>query len=64
MNPTVTLTEMGKKFWSDPDKVKAMLGKIPMQRFAGQSKDFYSPTVFSYSKFSLVEVDEVVDCIQ
>ena len=35
MNPTVVLTEMGKRHWSDPAKGGPMLSKIPMGRFAG-----------------------------
>jgi L-xylulose reductase len=34
VNPTVTLTPLGRMAWSDPVKREAMLGKIPMGRFA------------------------------
>lgn len=32
--PTVVMTEMGIKVWSDPAKSKPMLAKIPLNRFA------------------------------
>jgi L-xylulose reductase len=31
--PVVTMTPLGKKAWSDPQKQAAMLGKIPVGRF-------------------------------
>jgi NAD(P)-dependent dehydrogenase (short-subunit alcohol dehydrogenase family) len=34
VNPTVTMTPLGRKAWSDPAKSEAMLGKIPLGRFA------------------------------
>lgn len=34
VNPTVTLTPMGEKAWSDPTRRAAMLAKIPLNRFA------------------------------
>eukprot|EP01116_Phalansterium_solitarium_P001111 TRINITY_DN10893_c0_g1_i1.p1 TRINITY_DN10893_c0_g1~~TRINITY_DN10893_c0_g1_i1.p1 ORF type:complete len:244 (-),score=74.61 TRINITY_DN10893_c0_g1_i1:108-839(-) len=34
VNPTVTLTPMGEKNWSDPAKAGPMLEKIPLRRFA------------------------------
>ncbi|WP_416357317.1 SDR family oxidoreductase [Aureimonas phyllosphaerae] len=34
LHPTVTLTPMAVKAWSDPDKAAAMLGRIPLGRFA------------------------------
>ncbi|XP_012284261.1 L-xylulose reductase [Orussus abietinus] len=34
VNPTVVLTKMGKLAWSDPEKAREMLSKIPMGRFA------------------------------
>ena len=34
VNPTVVLTEMGKRAWSDPAKGKPMLERIPLRRFA------------------------------
>ena len=32
VNPTVVLTSMGRKAWSDPDKAGPMLAKIPLGR--------------------------------
>ena len=34
INPTVVMTEMGKRAWSDPSKGGPMLARIPLQRFA------------------------------
>jgi len=38
VNPTVVLTEMGRKAWSDPVKAAPMLARIPLGRFA-EEKD-------------------------
>lgn len=34
VNPTVVMTDLGKKGWSDPRKAGPMLSKIPMGKFA------------------------------
>lgn len=34
VNPTVVMTDMGRLGWSDPEKAKDMLSKIPLGRFA------------------------------
>ncbi len=34
INPTVTLTPMGRMAWSDPAKGEPMLKRIPLGRFA------------------------------
>jgi NAD(P)-dependent dehydrogenase (short-subunit alcohol dehydrogenase family) len=34
VHPTVTLTPMAVKAWSDPAKAAAMLARIPLGRFA------------------------------
>ena len=34
VNPTVVMTDMGKKAWSDPKKAGDMLSKIPLGKFA------------------------------
>ncbi|XP_015275841.1 PREDICTED: L-xylulose reductase isoform X1 [Gekko japonicus] len=34
VNPTVVLTEMGRRNWSDPQKAAAMTSRIPLGRFA------------------------------
>lgn len=36
VNPTVVLTKMGEKAWSNPDKSGPVLNRIPLGRFAGQ----------------------------
>lgn len=32
VNPTVVMTEMGRKWWNDPDRGGPMLAKIPLGR--------------------------------
>ncbi|XP_077482108.1 L-xylulose reductase [Stigmatopora argus] len=34
VNPTVVMTEMGRRGWSDPEKAKTMTSRIPLGRFA------------------------------
>lgn len=34
VNPTVVMTPMGRNNWSDPQKAKAMLDRIPLGKFA------------------------------
>eukprot|EP01118_Nematostelium_gracile_P018122 TRINITY_DN7943_c0_g1_i2.p1 TRINITY_DN7943_c0_g1~~TRINITY_DN7943_c0_g1_i2.p1 ORF type:complete len:142 (-),score=40.85 TRINITY_DN7943_c0_g1_i2:77-502(-) len=34
VNPTVVLTKMGEMAWSDPQKAKPMLARIPLGKFA------------------------------
>ena len=34
VHPTVTLTPMAVKAWSDPEKAAGMLARIPLGRFA------------------------------
>jgi len=45
VNPTVVLTEMGKRAWSDPVKGGPMLARIPMRRFA-ECEDIASVVCF------------------
>lgn len=33
VNPTVVLTKMGRENWSDPNKAKPLLDRIPQRRF-------------------------------
>lgn len=35
VSPTVVLTELGKLGWSNPEKARQMISKIPLGRFAG-----------------------------
>ena len=37
MNPTVVMTAMGRKGWSEPSKAAGMIARIPIGRFAGDS---------------------------
>jgi L-xylulose reductase len=46
VNPTVTMTEMGKLGWSNATKAQEMINKIPLGRFAG---NFYD-TFFNFEK--------------
>lgn len=36
VNPTVVMTKMGAKAWSDPEKSNPILNRIPLGRFAGK----------------------------
>ena len=45
VNPTVVLTEMGKRAWSDPAKGGPMLARIPLRRFA-ECEDIASVVCF------------------
>jgi L-xylulose reductase len=45
VNPTVVLTEMGKRAWSDPVKGGPMLARIPLGRFA-ECEDIASVVCF------------------
>jgi L-xylulose reductase len=45
VNPTVVLTEMGKRAWSDPVKGAPMLARIPLGRFA-ECEDIASVVCF------------------
>lgn len=48
VNPTVTLTPMGRKAWSDPAKSGAILARIPVGRFA-EPEDVAEATLFLLS---------------
>jgi L-xylulose reductase len=48
VNPTVVLTEMGKRAWSDPEKSGPMLQRIPLGRFA-ECEDVASVVCFLLS---------------
>ncbi|XP_014207989.1 L-xylulose reductase-like [Copidosoma floridanum] len=51
VNPTVVMTEMGKLGWSDANKAKEMLSKIPLGRFA-EIKEVNDAIVFLLSDYS------------
>ena len=54
INPTVVMTEMGKKVWSDPAKAEPMLKAIPLGRFA-EVEDVLNAILFLLSdKASLI----------
>jgi L-xylulose reductase len=48
VNPTVTLTPMAQKAWSDPEKAAGMLNRIPVGRFA-ESADIAEVILFLLS---------------
>jgi len=51
VNPTVVMTEMGKKAWSHPDKAGPLLQKIPLNRFA-EVEEVVGATLFLLSDSS------------
>lgn len=51
VNPTVVLTEMGRLGWSNPEKAREMLNKIPLGRFA-EVDEVVDAVVFLLSDFS------------
>ncbi|XP_034188912.2 L-xylulose reductase [Osmia lignaria lignaria] len=51
VNPTVIMTEMGKLGWSDPDKARTMLSKIPLGRF-GEVSEVVDAVVYLLSNRS------------
>lgn len=48
VNPTVVLTEMGKKAWGDPDIAASMKAKIPLGKFC-ETEDVVQATMFLLS---------------
>ncbi|XP_046959539.1 L-xylulose reductase-like [Vanessa cardui] len=48
INPTVILTELGRRAWADPQKAQAMLTKIPLGRF-GEVHEAVNAIVFLLS---------------
>jgi len=48
VNPTVVLTDMGRKTWSAEDKARPMLNAIPLSRFAEES-EIVRPVLFLLS---------------
>jgi L-xylulose reductase len=48
VNPTIVLTEMGKRAWGDPAKGGPKLARIPLGRFA-ESEDIASVVCFLLS---------------
>ena len=36
MNPTVVMTDLGKRFWDDPAKRSTLLARTPQGKFAGE----------------------------
>ena len=51
VNPTVVLTDMGNRFWSEPTKAAPMKSLIPMGRFC-EVKECIDPILFLLSDHS------------
>lgn len=51
VNPTVVLTDMGRKAWNDPDVIRAVIARIPLRRFAEES-DVVEPVLYLLSDSS------------
>ncbi|XP_063713974.1 D-erythrulose reductase-like [Symsagittifera roscoffensis] len=48
VNPTVVMTDMGRKNWSEPSKSESMLSQIPLRRFA-EVDEVVKPILFCLS---------------
>ena len=48
VNPTVVLTEMGKRAWGDPEKAGPMMSRIPLGKFA-QPRDVSNAVLYLLS---------------
>lgn len=48
VNPTVVMTDLGRRFWSDPALSQPMLAKIPLGRF-GEISDVVAAVLFLLS---------------
>ena len=59
INPTVIMTEMGKKAWSDPARGNPMLAKIPLERF-GEVEECANAAVFLLSDLSSMTTGETL----
>lgn len=51
VNPTVVMTNMGRRAWSDPQKAGAMLSRIPLGKFA-EMEDVSHAILFLLSDIS------------
>ncbi|VVC43459.1 Short-chain dehydrogenase/reductase, conserved site,NAD(P)-binding domain,Short-chain [Cinara cedri] len=51
VNPTVVMTKMGAKAWSDPEKSDPILKRIPLGRFA-ETDDVANVTLFLLSDYA------------
>ncbi|MCC7144956.1 MAG: glucose 1-dehydrogenase [Phycisphaeraceae bacterium] len=54
VNPTVTLTPMGKMAWGDPRKSEPMLAKIPLGRFADPPDVAYAVAFLLSDKANMI----------
>ncbi|XP_047516401.1 L-xylulose reductase-like [Pieris napi] len=51
INPTVIMTDLGRRAWADPEKAQTMLSKIPLGRF-GEVQEAVNAIVFLLSNKS------------
>ncbi|KAJ8322206.1 hypothetical protein KUTeg_000677 [Tegillarca granosa] len=49
VNPTITMTEMGKKFWKDPERLAPWSARTPLGRFS-EVEDVVAATLFLLSE--------------
>ncbi|XKL60849.1 hypothetical protein PGB90_007906 [Kerria lacca] len=54
VNPTVVMTDMGRKVWSDPQKNQPLLDRIPLHKFAAVS---------FLNIFDVIHISEVEDVV-
>ncbi|XP_053389509.1 L-xylulose reductase-like [Mercenaria mercenaria] len=54
VNPTVVMTEMGKRGWNDPERKAAALAKIPVGRFAEIEDIVNAPVYLLSDKSSMI----------
>lgn len=53
VNPTVVLTDMGRLGWSEPEKAREMLSKIPLGRFAEVDEVVYAVLFYLSDKSTM-----------
>ncbi|XP_032518520.2 L-xylulose reductase-like [Danaus plexippus] len=54
INPTVVMTELGRRAWADPEKAQTMLSKIPLGRFAEINEVVNAITFLLSDKSSMI----------
>ncbi|CAI4222638.1 unnamed protein product [Auanema sp. JU1783] len=59
VNPTVVMTEMGRKNWSDMSKAKTLLDRMPVQRFA-EVEDVVNSIMFLLSSGSSMTTGSIL----
>ncbi|VDD95028.1 unnamed protein product [Enterobius vermicularis] len=59
VNPTVVLTDMGKRAWSDPEKSKCVLSRTPLKRVA-EVDDVVNAVLFLLSEKSSMTTGSIL----